>query len=42
MAEQRRCGHMRRAGVLVIDVTPERAAQAVVTKYLDLKRRGTL
>jgi uncharacterized protein (DUF58 family) len=35
-------GHMRRAGVVVIDVTPERAAQAVVTKYLDLKRRGTL
>jgi len=35
-------GHMRRAGVLVIDVTPERAAQAVVRKYLDLKRRGTL
>jgi uncharacterized protein (DUF58 family) len=35
-------GHMRRAGVLVIDVTPQRAAQAVVTKYLDLKRRGTL
>jgi len=35
-------GHMRRAGVIVIDVTPERAAQAVVTKYLDLKRRGTL
>jgi uncharacterized protein (DUF58 family) len=35
-------GHMRRAGVLVIDVTPERAAQAVVAKYLDLKRRGTL
>lgn len=35
-------GHMRRAGVLVIDVTPERAAQAVVTKYLDLKRRGWL
>jgi hypothetical protein len=26
----------------VIDVTPERAAQAVVAKYLDLKRRGTL
>ena len=35
-------GHMRRAGVLVIDVTPERAAQAVVRKYLDLKHRGTL
>lgn len=35
-------GHMRRAGVIVIDVTPERAAQTVVAKYLDLKRRGTL
>jgi uncharacterized protein (DUF58 family) len=35
-------GHMRRAGVIVIDVTPERAAQAVVAKYLDLKRRGAL
>ncbi len=35
-------GHMRRSGVLVIDVTPQRAAQAVVAKYLDLKRRGTL
>lgn len=35
-------GHLRRAGVLVIDVTPERAAQAVVAKYLELKRRGTL
>ncbi|MGH7607573.1 MAG: DUF58 domain-containing protein, partial [Gemmatimonadales bacterium] len=34
--------HMRRAGVLVIDVTPQRAAQAVVRRYLDLKRRGTL
>jgi uncharacterized protein (DUF58 family) len=34
--------HVRRAGVLVIDVTPERAAQAVVAKYLELKRRGTL
>jgi uncharacterized protein (DUF58 family) len=35
-------GHMRRAGVMVIDVTPQRAAQAVVRAYLDLKRRGTL
>ena len=41
-AREEALGHMRRAGVLVIDVTPERAAQAVVTKYLDLKRRGTL
>ena len=41
-AREEALGHMRRAGVLVIDVTPERAAQAVVRKYLDLKRRGTL
>ena len=41
-AREEALGHMRRAGVIVIDVTPERAAQAVVTKYLDLKRRGTL
>lgn len=41
-AREEALGRMRRAGVLVIDVTPERAAQAVVAKYLDLKRRGTL
>jgi uncharacterized protein (DUF58 family) len=41
-AREEALGHMRRAGVLVIDVTPQRAAQAVVTKYLDLKRRGAL
>jgi len=41
-AREEALGHMRRAGVLVIDVTPERAAQAVVRKYLDLKRKGTL
>ncbi|HYK82346.1 MAG TPA: DUF58 domain-containing protein [Gemmatimonadales bacterium] len=35
-------GHMRRAGVLVLDVPPHRAAQAVVAKYLELKRRGRL
>jgi uncharacterized protein (DUF58 family) len=33
---------MRRAGVLVLDVPPERAAEAVVDKYLELKRRGRL
>src|SRR2546425_377766 len=32
-------GHMRRAGVLVLDVPPGRAAQAVVGRYLELKRR---
>jgi uncharacterized protein (DUF58 family) len=41
-AREEALGFMRRAGVIVIDVTPERAAQAVVAKYLDLKRRGTL
>src|SRR5881398_2788144 len=35
-------GRMRRAGVLVLDVPPERAASAVVAKYLELKRRGRL
>jgi uncharacterized protein (DUF58 family) len=35
-------GHMRRAGVLVLDVPPERAAHAVVARYLELKRRGRL
>jgi uncharacterized protein (DUF58 family) len=39
-AREEALGHMRRAGVLVLDVPPERAAQAVVAKYLDLKRRG--
>ena len=33
---------MRRAGVLVLDVPPTRAAEAVVDKYLELKRRGRL
>jgi uncharacterized protein (DUF58 family) len=41
-AREEALAHTRCAGVLVIDVTPERAAQAVVRKYLDLKRRGTL
>ena len=41
-AREEALGHMRRAGVIVIDVTPQRAAQAVVAKYLELKRRGTL
>jgi uncharacterized protein (DUF58 family) len=34
--------HMRRAGVVVLDVAPERAAEAVVAQYLELKRRGRL
>ena len=41
-AREEALGHMRRAGVLVIDVAPQRAAQAVVSKYIDLKRRGVL
>ncbi len=35
-------GHVRRAGVLVLDVPPQRAAEAVVAQYLELKRRGRL
>lgn len=34
--------HMRRAGVLVLDVPPARAAEAVVDAYVELKRRGRL
>jgi uncharacterized protein (DUF58 family) len=34
--------HMRRAGVMVIDVPPARAAQAVVQRYLELKRHGRM
>jgi uncharacterized protein (DUF58 family) len=41
-AREEALGHMRRAGVIVVDVPPERAAQAVVTQYLELKRRGRL
>jgi len=41
-AREEALGYMRRAGVLVLDVPPERAAQAVVARYLDLKRRGRL
>jgi uncharacterized protein (DUF58 family) len=41
-AREEALGRMRHAGVLVLDVPPERAAEAVVAKYLDLKRRGRL
>jgi uncharacterized protein (DUF58 family) len=41
-AREEALGYMRRAGVLVLDVPPQRAAQAVVAKYLELKRRGRL
>jgi uncharacterized protein (DUF58 family) len=34
--------HMRRAGVMVLDVPPTRAAQAVVQRYLELKRHGRM
>jgi len=33
---------MRRAGALVLDVEPRRASAAVVERYLELKRRGSL
>ena len=41
-AREEALSHMRRAGVVVLDVPPERAAEAVVSKYLELKRRGRL
>ena len=41
-AREEALGHMRRAGVLVLDVPPQRAARAVVDQYLELKRRGRL
>jgi uncharacterized protein (DUF58 family) len=41
-AREEALGYMRRAGVLVLDVPPERAAAAVVAKYLELKHRGRL
>ncbi len=41
-AREEALSHMRRAGVLVLDVPPARAAEAVVDKYLELKRRGRL
>lgn len=41
-AREEALAHMRRAGVLVLDVAPQRAAEAVVAQYLELKRRGRL
>jgi uncharacterized protein (DUF58 family) len=35
-------GHMRREGIIVLDVPPVQAARAVVTQYGELKRRGVL
>ncbi len=41
-AREEALSHMRRAGVLVLDVPPARAAEAVVDTYVELKRRGRL
>jgi uncharacterized protein (DUF58 family) len=41
-AREEALSHMRRAGVMVLDVAPERAAESVVDRYLELKRRGRL
>lgn len=41
-AREEALGHMRRGGVIVLDVPPARAAEAVVRQYLELKRRGRL
>src|SRR6267143_861513 len=41
-AREEALAHMRRAGVIVVDVPPARAAQAVVAQYVELKRRGRL
>jgi uncharacterized protein (DUF58 family) len=41
-AREEALGHMRRSGVVVVDVAPERAAEAVVGQYQELKRRGRL
>ena len=41
-AREEALAHMRRAGVVVVDVPPARAAQAVVAQYMELKRRGRL
>lgn len=41
-AREEALSHMRRAGVLVLDVPPARAAEAVVDMYVELKRRGRL
>jgi uncharacterized protein (DUF58 family) len=35
-------GEMRRAGAVVLDVPPDGAAEAVVTQYHFIKRRGVL
>ena len=41
-AREEALGEMRRKGVLILDVAPARAAEAVVEQYTQLKRRGLL
>ena len=41
-AREEALSEMRRKGVLVLDVPPNRAAEAVVEQYTQLKRRGLL
>jgi uncharacterized protein (DUF58 family) len=41
-AREEALAQMRRSGVIVLDVPPQRAARAVVNQYLELKRRGRL
>ncbi|MDH4347997.1 MAG: DUF58 domain-containing protein [Gemmatimonadota bacterium] len=41
-AREEALGEMRRAGVIVLDVPPEDAGEAVVAQYHSLKRRGVL
>lgn len=42
MAREEALTDMRRKGVLILDVSPQRAAEAVVEQYSQLKRRGLL
>ena len=42
LAREEALAIMRRQGVLVLDVAPRSAAEAVVEKYHQLKRRGIL
>lgn len=41
-AREEALAEMRRKGVLILDVSPKRAAEAVVEQYSQLKRRGLL
>jgi uncharacterized protein (DUF58 family) len=42
MARDGALGVMRSRGVLVLDVLPARASEAVIEQYTELKRRGVL